>query len=81
MELHPLVQFFTTAIVNLSDPSGVLQPQVQWDVAENLQAIAGAQWHWGGSDTEFGGYEVATRVGDIAVAPSDRVYLWLTYYF
>ena len=81
VELHPLVQFFTAAIVNLSDPSGILQPQVQWDLAENVQAVAGAQWHWGGSDTEFGGYDVATRVGEIAVAPSDRAYLWLTYYF
>jgi hypothetical protein len=81
VELHPLVQFFTTAVVNLADPSGVLQPQLQWDVTEDLQAILGAQWCWGGRDTEFGGYEVAAGALEFTVAPSERVYLWLTYYF
>ena len=55
VELHPLVQFYTTAILNLSDPSGLLQPQVLWDVATDLQLIVGGQWHWGKEDTEFGG--------------------------
>lgn len=81
VELHPLVQLSATAIVNLSDPSGLLQPQLQWDVSEDLQAILGAQWCWGGGDTEFGGFAVAAGSAAIDVRPSDRVYLWLTQYF
>ena len=53
IELHPLLQLYTTAIVNLCDPSGVLQPQLVWDVTEDFQAIFGAQWHWGGSGSEY----------------------------
>jgi len=81
VELHPLVQLQPTVIVNLSDPSGLLQPQVTWDVTENVQAILGAQWHWGGSGSEFGGYKVAVDGVEITAAPADRVYLWLTYYY
>ena len=81
IELHPLLQFYTTAIVNLCDPSGVLQPQLVWDVTEDFQAIFGAQWHWGGCGSEYGGYEVATAETTVRLAPADRVYLWLTYYF
>lgn len=81
VELHPLVQLQTTAIVNLSDPSGLLQPQFTWSVAENVQAILGVQWHWGESGSEFGGYTVAMDGIAITAAPADRVYLWLTYYY
>jgi hypothetical protein len=81
VELHPLVQSQTTAIVNLSDPSGLLQPQFTWSVTENVQAILGAQWHWGRRGSEFGGYPVTVDGIAITAAPADRVYLWLTYYY
>jgi hypothetical protein len=81
VELHPLVQLQPTVIVNLSDPSGLLQPQITWDVTENVQAILGAQWHWGGNGSEFGGYKVAMDGIEITAAPADRAYLWLTYYY
>jgi hypothetical protein len=42
VELLPLVRFSATGIVNLSDPSGLFHPQLQWDVTEDLQAILGA---------------------------------------
>ena len=81
IELHPLVQLHTTAIVNVYDPSGVLQPQVLWDVTGDLQMIAGAQWFWGGGDSEYGGYDAAVAGSTINMAPSDRIYVWLTYHF
>ena len=79
--LHPLVQVYTTAIFNLSDPSGLLQPQLLWDVATDLQLIVGGQWHWGKDGTEFGGYDVDLDGIDISIAPNDQAYVWLTYYF
>ncbi len=81
VELHPLVQLHTTAIVNLSDPSGVVQPQVLWDVISDLQIIVGAQWHWGGHGSEYGGYDVTSDGTTVKVSPTDRAYMWLTYYF
>lgn len=81
IELHPLVHLYTTAIVNLSDPSGVLQPQVMWDVVSDWQIIIGGQWNGGDTGTEFGGYPVTAAGSTIHVAPADRVFLWLTYYY
>jgi len=81
VELHPLVQWHTTAIFNLADPSGLLHPQVLWDMATDLQLILGVQWHWGADGTEFGGFNVNTEGAVFNAAPSDQVYLWLTYYF
>ena len=81
IELHPLVQLHTTAIVNLSDPSGVLQPQVLWDVVSDWQIIVGAQWYWGGDGSEYGGFDVTAADSTIKITPADRIYFWLTYYF
>lgn len=81
VELHPLVQLYTTAIINLTDPSGILQPQVQWDMLSDLQLIVGAQWHWGAGGSEFGGFAISADGTAIDTAPSDQVYVWLTYYF
>ena len=81
IELHPLIQLHTTAIVNLSDPSGVLQPQVLWDVVSDWQIIVGAQWNWGADGSEFGGYDVTAAGSTINIAPADRIYFWFTYYF
>lgn len=81
LELHPLLQLHTTAIVNVKDPSGLLQPQLLWDATESFQVILGAQWHWGGDGSEFGGYDVSAAGSTVKVAPADRIFLWLTYYF
>jgi hypothetical protein len=81
VELHPLAQLHTTALVNLSDPSGLVQPQLRWDVAPDWQLILGAQWHWGGDESEFGGFDAATADALARVAPADQAYLWLTYYY
>lgn len=81
VELHPLVQWHTMAIINLADPSGLLQPQVLWDVVSDVQLIIGAQWHWGTGGTEFGGFDVNTDGVRFNAAPNDQAYLWLTYYF
>ncbi|MEJ2640425.1 MAG: hypothetical protein P8010_12695 [Desulfosarcinaceae bacterium] len=79
--MHPLVQVYTTAIVNLADPSGLLQPQLLWDVAENWQLILGGQWQWGGRGTEFGGFSIDDVDGRRLLRPGDQVYLWISYYF
>jgi hypothetical protein len=79
VELHPLVQFYFTAINNIKDPSGILQPRATWDMTQNLQATLGANLYYGAPDTEFGGILIPGTT--IRARPVDSLYLWLTYYF
>jgi hypothetical protein len=80
-ELHPLLHASLITIVNLADPSTIMQPQLQWDATSDWQLIAGASLNRGGSDTEFGGFYTSLDETQIKVGPSDSIYLWLTYYF
>jgi hypothetical protein len=81
IELHPLVHAYGTAIVNLSDPSGILEPRLSWDVTANIQLIAGAGLYWGAHGTEYGGFDTTAAGQRVEVAPADQVYLWVTYNF
>jgi hypothetical protein len=81
VELHPLAQLHATGIVNPVDPSGLVQPQLLWDLAPDWQAIIGGQWHWGARGSEFGGYDIGGPDAERLVAPADQVYLWVSYYF
>ena len=81
MELHPLLQAGVLTILNLSDPSMAVQPQLTWDVMTNLQLILGGRFNWGADGTEFGGFDVAIEGMPVRLAPADSQYLWMTYYF
>jgi hypothetical protein len=79
VELHPLFNVYLTAITNLADPSGILQPRATWDVSQNVQITAGGNIFWGEPGTEYGGFPVpGTNLVDKA---PDNIFLWLTYYF
>lgn len=80
-ELHPLLQTSLIAIVNLADPSAIVQPQLEWDLATNWQLIAGASLYQGGNNTEFGGFYADVDGTRVKIGPADGVYLWLSYYF
>ena len=79
IELHPLFHVFFTAINNIEDPSGILQPYATWDVAQNLQLTGGLSVSYGVKGTEFGGFTLPGT--DIRSNPSDNAYIWLSYYF
>ena len=79
IELHPLFQVFFTAINNVADPSGILQPYATWDLAQNLQLTAGVSVSYGAKGTEFGGFALPGT--DIRTKSPDNAYLWLIYYF
>ena len=79
IEIHPLVNLYTTVIQNLRDPSGTTQPRIVWDVTQNLQCTLGADLHNGSAGTEFGGFEIAESGFDLA--PADRVFMWWAYFF
>jgi hypothetical protein len=79
MEVHPLVNLFLTAINNIADPSGILQPRAVWDIITNLQLNFGGNISFGDNNTEYGGFQIP-GTPFISKAPNS-VYLWLTYYF
>ena len=79
IELHPLFQVFFTAINNVEDPSGILQPYATWDITQNLQLTGGLSVSYGAKGTEFGGFTLPGT--DIRSKSPDNAYLWLIYYF
>jgi len=79
VELHPLVNVYLTAINNLSDPSGLLQPRISWDMTQNSRIILAGNIYYGGTDTEYGGYTIPGT--GFLCKPSDSAYLSITYYF
>lgn len=79
VELHPLVNWHTTLIINTRDPSGVVQPRLVWEIGQNLQITAGLNLYWGGTDTEFGGFDLPDL--PMEEAPADRFYVWTSWFF
>lgn len=79
IELHPLLNGYTTLIVNTEDPSGAVQPRLVWDAGQNLRVTAGLDFYWGGPDTEFGGFELPGL--PFEQAPANRAYLWTGWFF
>jgi hypothetical protein len=79
LEAHPLINLFCTAIVNLGDPSGIVQPRLTWDVIEDAQLLVGANLTWGADGTEYGGIPI--RGTSYTTRPGNSVYAWLAYYF
>ena len=78
-ELHPLFKVYFTAINNIEDPSGILQPYATWDIAQNLQMTGGVTISYGAKGTEYGGFTLPGT--DIRSKSPDNAYLWLIYYF
>jgi len=81
VEVHPLVRISLTTINNLADPSGLLQPQIVWDMTTNVQLVAVVRWHYGEKDSEFGGYRLRFFDDDVFLSPSNSAFLQLTRYF
>ena len=79
IELHPLFNVYLTAINNLADPSGILQPRAVWDIAEDVQITLGGNVCYGRRGTEYGGFEIPGT--NFLNKPSNSVFLWLAYYF
>ena len=79
IELTPLFNFYTSWIANLHDNSGFFQIRGIYDWAEDLQLIAWFDMPYGDKSSEFGGIPI--EGSDQYIAPGQRAYLRLTYYF
>jgi len=60
VELHPLLSLFVSSIVNLDDPSLLLQPRFNWSVSSQTQLTLGLDIPIGSTGTEFGGIELGS---------------------
>lgn len=78
-ELTPLLNAYLTVINNMNDPSGVIQPWIVWDMHQDIQLTFGANCCYGGSETEYGGFEIPNS--GFYSAPPDSVFMWVTCYF
>lgn len=79
MEVHPLLNIYVTAINNVQDPSGLIQPYAVADLMQDLQLTIGANISYGGLRTEFGGFYIPNM--PFLVDTPDTIYCWATYYF
>jgi len=79
MEIHPLVNAFFTSMINVEDPSALLQPYLNWDIKQNLQLTLGAALPLGGRPTEFGGFPIADTT--FYNQPPALFFGWATWYF
>ena len=78
-ELHPLLHVYLTAINNMDDPSGVIQPYLTWSVEQNVQLTLGGSFYYGESGSEYGGFFDPSR--GYFIDPPAEFYVWLTSYF
>jgi hypothetical protein len=79
VELHPLFNVFFTAINNISDPSGIVQPYATYDFAPDFQLLFGANLFYGAKGTEYGG--IVIPGSDLTLRAADSVYARIGYYF
>ncbi|TVM31880.1 hypothetical protein DQK91_16875 [Oceanidesulfovibrio marinus] len=79
VELHPLLNFYVTTIVNAADPSALFQPRFVWSITDNIDMLLGGNIAAGARRTEYGG--VVPTGADFDLRPPDSVYCWLSYYF
>lgn len=79
VELHPLFNVYLTMINNLADPSGSLQPRAVWDITQDMQITLGSNLYFGGKDTEYGEYKIAST--NFRNNTPNSAFLWLTYFF
>jgi hypothetical protein len=79
MELHPLFNIYLTAINNLADPSGILQPRATWDISRNVQITAGGSLFFGQPGSEYGGFTIAGT--QLVNKTPDSAFVWLCYFF
>lgn len=79
VELHPLFKLTFSAINNIEDPSGILQPYAVWDITQNLQMTTGLILYYGDDGSEYGGFKLPGT--DLRNRSPDSAYLWFIYYF
>lgn len=80
MELTPLVNLGTSAIINLDDQSYLALANLNWSLGDNSSLSLGAQMPGGSTGTEFGGLSLSGGSAPFAT-PQSSVFLQFRHYF
>lgn len=78
-EIHPLVILSLAVINNLADPSGTVQPRIEWSAAQNVQVVFNGTAYYGREGTEYGGFYVPQY--GVWQMPVDSVYGRVSLFF
>jgi hypothetical protein len=79
IELSPLFNFNFTGIVNLGDPSYLIQPKITWSAAQNFEITLGANFAIGGKNEEYGFQILPSSTREMDYGSS--AFLWATMFF
>ena len=79
VEMTPLWTLTPTLLVNVADPSGLLQLVTNYSLSDNMTLLASLNISMGGSGSEFGGIE--TAVPDRYLSRSAGVFAQWAWYF
>ena len=80
IEMTPLLQLSPTLFINLGDGSGMLQFIGTYNLAQNLDLLAGFNLPAGPDGSEYGGLDTADQNGDL-LTPPDSLFARLAWYF
>ena len=79
IEINPLLQFTPNLFANLNDPSGLLQLQGQFDLAQNLLLLAAVNLPLGANGTEYGGID--SGIDGLYLSTGINLFVQLAWYF
>ncbi|MCP3900056.1 MAG: hypothetical protein GY707_10120 [Desulfobacteraceae bacterium] len=79
IELSPLFNFNFTGIVNLDDPSYLLQSGITWNAAQNLEITIGSNYAIGNKGDEYGQIQIPFSAKRKDTGSS--LFLWITMFF
>jgi len=79
VEVHPLVMVSLAVINNLADPSGTVQPRMEWSVSQDVQVTLSGAVHYGREGTEYGGFCVPQY--GVCQTPADSMYGRVSLFF
>ena len=80
IEMTPLLQLSPTLFINLGDGSGMLQFIGTYNLAQNLDLLAGFNLPAGPDGSEYGGLDTADQNGGL-LTPPDSLFARLAWYF
>jgi len=79
IEMNPLWNLTPTLLMNVSDPSGLLQLVAQYSLSDNMALLGSLNIPWGSSGSEFGGIE--SGIADRYLSRNAGVFAQLAWYF
>jgi hypothetical protein len=79
VEMNPLWSVSPTVLMNVGDPSGLLQLVSQYSLSDNMSLLGSLNVPWGSNGSEFGGIE--STIADRYLSGGPGIFAQLAWYF